>query len=79
MNIPELALGVGVASGGLEPALQYGGGSRPLGPVAVGAIRGLDELTQSAPTEESFDYSGILRADDRDKLLPFTRFHGQVL
>ena len=79
MNIPELALGVGIASGGLEPALQYGRGPCPLGPIAIRTIGGLDQRAQGTPAEEAFDRSGILRTDDRNKLLPFARFHGQVL
>jgi hypothetical protein len=79
MEVAELTLGVGVATGGFEPALQDGRGAGPLGPVAVGPISGLDELTQSAIAEEAFDRGGIFRADGRDELLAFARFHGQVL
>jgi len=79
MQVAKLALGVGGAADGFEPALQYGGGTGPLGPVALDAISGLDELTQSAIAKESFNRGGIFRAYDRNELLPFTRFHGQVL
>lgn len=79
MEVAELTLGVGVATGGFEPALQDGRGAGPLGPVAVGAIRGLDERAQGASGEEAFDRGGIFRADGRDELLAFARFHGQVL
>ena len=79
MQVAELTFGVGLAAGGFEPALQHGGGPRPLGPVAVGAIRGLDQRAQGAVTQEAFDRGGIFRPDDRDELLAFARFHGQVL
>ena len=79
MQLAELTFGVGVASGGFEPALEYGRGARPLGPVALDAIGGLDELTQSAIAKEAFDRGGIFCADDRNELLPFARFHLQVL
>ena len=79
MQVAELTFGISVASGGLEPALEHGGGARPLRPVAVGAIRGLDERAQGAAGEEAFDRGGIFRADGRDELLAFARFHGQVL
>jgi hypothetical protein len=79
MQVAELAFGVGVAAGGFEPALEHRGGTRPLRPVAVGAIGGLNELTQSATAKEAFDRGGIFRSYDRNKLLPFARFHGQVL
>jgi len=79
MQVAEFAFGISVASGGFEPALQYIGGARPLRPVAVGAVGGLDECAQSAIAKEAFDRGGIFRSYDRNKLLPFTRFHGQVL
>jgi hypothetical protein len=79
MEVAELTLGVGVATGGFEPALEHRGGTRPLGPVAVGPISGLDECAQGASGEEAFDRGGIFRADGRDELLAFARFHGQVL
>ena len=79
MEVAELTLGVGVATGGFEPALEHRGGTRPLRPVAVGPISGLDECAQGASGEEAFDRGGIFRADGRDELLAFARFHGQVL
>ena len=79
MQVAELTFGISVAPGRFEPALQHGRGARPLGPVALNAIGGLDELTQSAIAEKAFDCGGIFRSYDRNKLLPFTRFHGQVL
>ena len=66
------------AATGLQ-MLEHGRGARPLGPVAVGAIRGLDQRAQGSVTQEAFDRGGIFRPDDRNELLPFTRFHGQVL
>jgi len=79
MQVAELAFGISVAAGGFEPTLEHSGGAGPLGPVALDAIGGLDELTQSAIAKEAFDRGGIFRAYDRNELLPFTRFHGQVL
>ena len=79
MQVAELALGVGVAAGGFESALQHRGGACPLRPVAVGAIGGLDKRAQGAVGEEAFDRGGVFRADGRDELLAFARFHRQVL
>ena len=79
VQIAELTLGVGGAAGGFEPALQYRGAARPLGPVAVGAIGGLDERAQGAAAEEAFDRGGVFRADGRDELLAFAGLHRQVL
>lgn len=79
MNIPELALDVGASAGGFEPALEHGGRTRPLRPIAIRAVGGFDQRAQGAITEKAFDGSSILRADNRDKLLPFACFHGQVL
>ena len=79
MQVAELAFGISVAAGGFEPTLEHSGGAGPLGPVALDAIGGLDERAQGAITEKAFDRGGIFRAYDRDELLLFARFHGQVL
>ena len=79
MQVAELAFGVGLAARGFEPALQHGRGAGPLGPVAVGAIGGLDQLAERAIAEEAFDRGGVFRADGRYELLAFARFHRQVL
>jgi hypothetical protein len=79
MQVAELTLDVGASAGGFEPALEHGGRARPLGPIALGTIGGLDQRAQGAITEKAFDRGGIFRAYDRNELLPFTRFHGQVL
>jgi hypothetical protein len=79
MQVAELAFGVGVATRGLEPALEDGRGAGPFGPVAVGAVGGLDQMAERATAEEAFDRGGVFRADGRDELLAFARFHLQVL
>ena len=79
MQVAELTFGVGLTAGGFEPALQHGRGAGPFGPVAVGAIGGFDELAERAIAEEAFDRGGVFRADGRDELLTFARFHRQVL
>jgi hypothetical protein len=79
MQVAELAFGISVSAGGFEPALEHSRGAGPLGPITLDAIGGFDELTQSAIAQEAFDRGGIFRAYDRNKLLPFARFHGQVL
>ena len=79
VQVAELAFGVGIATRGFEPALEDGCGAGPLGPVAVGAIGGFDELAERAIAEEAFDRGGVFRADGRDELLTFARFHRQVL
>ena len=79
MQVAELTFGVGLTAGRLEPALQDGRGAGPLGPIAVGAIGGFDELAERSITEEAFDRGGVFRADGCDELLTFARFHRQVL
>ena len=79
MQVTELALRVGLASGGLEPALEDGGGAGPFRPIAVGGVGGLDERAQGAASEEAFDRGGVLGPDGGDELLAFARLHRQVL
>ena len=79
MEVAQLAFGVGLAAGGFEPALQHGGCARPLRPVAISAVGGLDQGAERATAEEAFDRGGVLRPDGRDELLPVARLHGQFL
>ena len=79
MQVAEFALGVGIAAGGFEPALEHSRGAGPLGPVAVGAIGGLDELAERAIAEKALDRGGVFRPDGCDELLAFACFHRQVL
>ena len=54
----------------------------PLGEVAspgLGTVGGFDQLAEGAIAEEAFDRGGVFRADGRDELLTFARFHRQVL
>jgi len=79
MQVAELAFGVGIATGGFEPALEDGGGAGPLGPVAVGAIGGFDQRAQGAITEEAFDRGGIFRADGRDQVEDYAARKGWTI